>query len=210
MDFHDVRFPAKLSFGATGGPERRTEIVTLSNGFEERNTPWQHSRRRYDAGVGLRSLSDLETLIAFFEERRGQLHAFRWKDWADFRSGLFGHPVGCLDQVIGTGDGETRTFQLAKTYGTGPTAYRRPITKPVVDSIVVGRAGEEIAPGAGVEVDPATGEIVFDAAPAVGALVTAGFEFDVPARFDMDRIDVSIDTFNAGQAPNIPVIEVRL
>ena len=86
MAFHDIRFPANLSFGSVGGPERRTEIVTLANGFEERNTPWAHSRRRYDAGLGLRSLDDVETLIAFFEARGGQLHGFRWKDWSDYKS----------------------------------------------------------------------------------------------------------------------------
>src|SRR3989338_4129989 len=86
MAFHEIRFPTNLSFGALGGPERQTEVVTLANGFEERNTPWEHSRRRYDAGMGLRSLDDVDALIAFFEARRGQLHAFRWKDWADFRS----------------------------------------------------------------------------------------------------------------------------
>ncbi|MFQ3254242.1 MAG: hypothetical protein ACI9U6_002543, partial [Loktanella salsilacus] len=64
MAFHDIRFPANLSFGATGGPERRTEIVTLANGYEERNTPWAHSRRRFDAGVGLRSLDDIAQMTA--------------------------------------------------------------------------------------------------------------------------------------------------
>ena len=73
MGFHEVRFPASLSFGSLGGPERRTDIVTLVNGFEERNSPWAHSRRRYDAGLGLRSLEDVEALLAFFEARRGQL-----------------------------------------------------------------------------------------------------------------------------------------
>ena len=52
MAFHEARFPTNQSFGSVGGPERRTEIVTLANGFEERNTPWAHSRRRYDAGSG--------------------------------------------------------------------------------------------------------------------------------------------------------------
>lgn len=56
MAFHEIRFPADLSFGSLGGPERRTDIVTLSSGFEERNTPWSHSRRRYDAGAGMMSL----------------------------------------------------------------------------------------------------------------------------------------------------------
>ena len=69
MSFHEVRFPANLSFGSVGGPERRTEVVTLTSGFEERNTPWAQSRRRYDAGVGLRSLDDVAALIAFFEAR---------------------------------------------------------------------------------------------------------------------------------------------
>lgn len=210
MAFHDVRFPTKLSFGATGGPERRTEIVTLANGFEERNTPWQDSRRRYDAGVGLRSLSDLETLIAFFEERRGQLHGFRWKDWADYRSGPLDRGVSRGDQIIGTGDGETARFRLAKTYGHGETAYRRPISKPVAGTVLIGVNGVPIEDGAGAAIDHAGGEILFDAAPAPGAIVSAGFEFDVPVRFDMDRIDIALDTFNAGQAPNIPVIEVRL
>jgi uncharacterized protein (TIGR02217 family) len=86
MSFHDVRFPVNLSLGSMGGPERRTEIVTLTNGFEERNTPWAHSRRRYDAGAGMRSLDDIAVLVAFFEARRGMLHGFRWKDWADYKS----------------------------------------------------------------------------------------------------------------------------
>ena len=81
MGFHEIRFPANLSFGSMGGPERRTEVVTLANGFEERNTPWSHSRRRYDAGLGMRSLDDVELMIAFFEARQGQLFGFRWKDW---------------------------------------------------------------------------------------------------------------------------------
>ena len=86
MSFHEIRFPTDLSFGALGGPERRTEIVTLSNGFEERNSPWAGSRRKYDAGIAMRSLEDIEEVIAFFEARQGQLYGFRWKDWSDFKS----------------------------------------------------------------------------------------------------------------------------
>lgn len=210
MAFHEVRFPSDLSFGATGGPERRTEIVTLANGFEERNTPWAHSRHRYDAGLGLRSLPDLEALITFFEERRGQLHAFRWKDWADYRSGPPDRQPGHLDQVIGIGDGKTKRFQLSKSYGTGPTAYVRPIAKPVADSVLVGLDGTAVRIGTDCVVDPTTGQVTFEIAPAASAIVSAGFEFDVPARFDVDRLAISMDTFRAGQAPNIPVVEVRV
>lgn len=80
MNFHDVRFPPSLSFGALGGPQRRTDVVTLANGFEERNTPWAHSRRVYDAGLGMRSIDDVQALTAFFEARYGQMYGFRWKD----------------------------------------------------------------------------------------------------------------------------------
>ena len=197
MAFHEVRFPAALSFGSAGGPERRTEIVTLRNGFEERNTPWQHSRRRYDAGVGLRSLSDLETLVAFFEARRGRLHGFRWKDWADYRSGP--------DAPVGTGDGTTVTFALTKTYASGEESYVRPIAKPVAASVVASVDGQ----AAPVDVDPGTGWITFAAPPAPGAAITASFDFDVPVRFDTDLLQISVETFRAGEVPRVPVVEIR-
>jgi uncharacterized protein (TIGR02217 family) len=207
MAFHEVRFPASLSFGALGGPERRTEIVTLANGFEERNTPWADARRRYDAGMGLRSLDDLETLIAFFEARAGQLHGFRWKDWADFRSAPPSQPVGPLDQALGVGDGVRQVFGLCKAYVSGAQTYLRPIAKPVAGTVRVAVGGSELT--AGWSVDVATGEVSLATPPAVGVAVTAGFEFDVPVRFDTDRIQVSMATFRAGEVPRVPVVEIR-
>jgi len=210
MSFHDVRFPASLSFGSVGGPERRTEIVTLANGFEERNTPWAHSRRRYDAGVGLRSLDDVEALIAFFEARRGQLFGFRWKDWADYKSCAASRPVGPEDQLIGHGDGVTRGFVLAKTYVSGGQSYVRPIAKPVLGTVRVALAGDPKVEGVDWSVDPATGLISFSDPPDIGVPVTAGFEFDVPVRFDTDRIQTSVASFQAGDVPSVPVVEVRI
>lgn len=210
MAFHEVRFPASLSFGSLGGPERRTEIVTLQNGFEERNTPWQHSRRRYDAGVGLRSLDDLEELIAFFEARRGQLHAFRWKDWADFRSCPPSRQPGPLDQFLGTGDGQRRVFGLGKLYRSGSESYLRPVAKPVAGTVTAAIADDPCADGVDFTVDVTTGQVTFAVPPPEGARVTAGFEFDVPVRFDTDRIQVSVASFQAGDVPGVPVVEVRL
>ena len=140
MGFHEVRFPANLSFGSVGGPERRTEVVARSNGYEERNTPWAHSRRRYDAGVAMRGLDDIALLIDFFEARRGQLFGFRWKDWSDFKSCAPSRDPGFRDQRIGTGDGTTTTFQLTKTYQSGLNSYARPIAKPVEGSVLAGVA----------------------------------------------------------------------
>lgn len=210
MAFHDVRFPANLSFGSMGGPERRTEIVALASGFEERNTPWAHARRRYDAGMGLRSLDDLSALIAFFEARAGQLHGFRWKDWSDYKSCLPSRAPGFDDQVIAQGDGVQRVFALTKTYSSGPGRYVRPIAKPVRDSVRAGIGGSELSAGQQYSVDHATGMVSFAAAPPAGVAITAGFEFDVPVRFDTDRIAVSVASFQAGEIPDIPVIEVRV
>jgi uncharacterized protein (TIGR02217 family) len=210
MGFHEVRFPANLSFGSVGGPQRRTEIVTLANGYEERNTPWAHSLRHYDAGVGLRSLDDVGALIAFFEARGGQLYGFRWKDWADYKSCASSADPDFADQVIGVGDGMKRVFQLTKTYRSGEQNYTRPIAKPVAGTVKAALQGVPLADTVGYFVDTETGMVTFVDAPDVGVSVSAGFEFDVPVRFDTDRIQTSVANFKAGSVPQVPVIEVRL
>lgn len=210
MGFHEVRFPANLSFGSVGGPERRTEVVALTNGFEERNSPWAHSRRRYDAGVAVRSLDDIALMIDFFEARRGQLFGFRWKDWSDYKSCKPSGVPGFRDQRIGTGDGETRSFQLTKTYQSGLNTYVRPIGKPVEGTVLAGASVDELVAGVHFDVNYTTGVITFVDPPHVNAEITAGFEFDVPVRFDTDAIQTSVASFQAGEMPNVPVVEIRL
>ncbi|WP_339614372.1 DUF2460 domain-containing protein [uncultured Parvibaculum sp.] len=206
MTFHDIRFPTDLSFGASGGPERRTEIVTLGSGFEERNSPWAQSRRKFNAGLGLRRLDDVHETIAFFEARHGRLYGFRWKDHADWKSCAPGGAVSAMDQTLGTGDGETTRFQLLKAYASGGESYLRRIAKPVAGSVVAAVDGVARA----VTLDAATGEILFDDPPAPGAEVTAGYKFDVPVRFDTDFLDINLAAFEAGSVPDIPVVELRL
>ena len=210
MEFHEIRFPASLSFGSVGGPERRTEVVTLANGFEERNTPWAHSRRRYDAGLGLRSLDDIELLIAFFEARMGQMYGFRWKDWSDFKSSAASRAPTFEDQVIAKGDEAQVSFPLLKTYRSGTHNYVRPITKPVSGTVRVGLAGDEMKEGVDYEVELSTGLLTFQHPPDRDVEITAGFEFDVPVRFDTDHIQTSVASFQAGSVPNVPIIEVRV
>jgi uncharacterized protein (TIGR02217 family) len=210
MAFHDTRFPANLSYGSMGGPHRLTEIVTLANGHEERSTPWAHARRKYDAGFGLRSLDDLETLLAFFEARRGQLHAFRWKDWTDYKSCPLDGVISPLDQRLGVGDGVQTAYQLTKRYASGDEVYLRPIRKPVENTVYVAVGGDPKVLGQEFDVDYSTGVVTFVQAPDIGAEITAGFEFDVPARFDTDNLQTSIAAYNAGELPNVPIIEVRV
>jgi len=210
MSFHEVRFPANLSFGSVGGPERMTDVVALANGFEERNTPWAHSRRRYDAGLGMRSLDDVEILIAFFEARLGQVYGFRWKDWSDFKSCKPSAKPAFDDQVIAVGNGTTEVWPLMKTYRSGAHSYARPITKPVVGTVRVGIEQDELQEGVDYEIDTETGLVTFAHPPDPQMQITAGYEFDVPVRFDTDGIQTSVASFQAGEVPNVPIVEVRV
>ena len=210
MTFHEVRFPTDISLGASGGPMRRTDIVTLGSGHEERNTPWAHSRRRYNAGYGVKSLNDLHDVIAFFEARMGRLYGFRWKDKSDFRSSAPQTAVAPTDQYVGTGDGSTAGFQLIKTYTSGSANYVRVISKPVQNTVRVAADGVELAQGMDFSLDTTTGLATFlpGKIPASGAYITAGFEFDVPVRFDTDYLNIDHTAFHAGDIPNIPIIEI--
>lgn len=211
MNFHDVLFPTAISRGATGGPERKTDVVVLGSGHEERNSRWADSRRSYNAGYGVKTLDDLHAVIEFFEERRGRLYGFRWRDHADFKSCLPQGVPGPMDQVIGVGDGTTAAFQLVKTYGGAHAPWLRTITKPVADSVAVAVDGISVDV-ADFSVEATTGVVTFAAGkiPAAEASVTAGFRFDVPVRFDADALEINLSGFEYGTIPSIPIIEVRV
>jgi uncharacterized protein (TIGR02217 family) len=205
--FHEVSLPWPFALGASGGPGRRVDIVALGSGAEARNTPWAHGRRRYDIGGAVRTLDELHELIAFFEARRGKLHGFRFRDPFDFKSCAPSAAISPSDQMIGVGDGTTAAFALVKAYGEGENAYKRPIRKPVDGSVVVAIDGVQLG-AENFAVDPITGLVTLTAAPAEGAIVSAGFLFDTPVRFDVDRLDLSLDAFGAGRALAVPLVEI--
>jgi len=211
MSFHEIRFPTNVSRGAHGGPERRTDVVVLGSGAEERNARWADSRRIYNAGYGVRTLDDLHAVIAFFEERRGKLHGFRWHDATDFKSCAPEKSPTMLDQLLGSGDGTTGRFNLSKTYGTTFAPYARRITKPVSGSVLVAVAGV-LQPPANMIVDITSGAVIFQPGhiPPAGASVSAGFQFDVPVRFDTDKLEINLSGFRSGAIPSIPLIEIRV
>jgi uncharacterized protein (TIGR02217 family) len=207
MAFDEVRFPDNISRGARGGPQRRTRIVTLASGDEERNAVWANSRRVYDAAYGVRRADDLAAVIAFFEARNGRLRGFRWKDWADYKSCLPSGAPAATDQVIGTGNGTTAAFQLVKTYASGGQSWKRTVLKPVSGKVLI--AANAVALSSGWTVDTTTGIITFSAPPATGVSITAGFEFDVPVRFDTDELPITLDLERMGSIASIPLIEIR-
>lgn len=204
-DFHEVLFPTDIARGARGGPSRLTEIVTLASGREQRNARWADSRRRYEAGLGIRTLDALHAVLSFFEERRGRLIGFRFRDRTDDRSCAPSGQPAPTDQLLGTGDGSRVSFTLRKTYGAA-NPYSRTIAKPVAGSVRLAVAGSEVV--AGVTVDEASGLVTFATPPPAGAAVTAGFLFHVPVRFDTDSLEIDLAAFEAGEVPSCPLIEI--
>lgn len=197
--FHEVRFPPAISRGATGGPAFSTTVVETAAGFERRNVNWSTARGRWNIGTGLRRREAFAETIAFFRARRGRAHGFRFKDWTDFRG---------IAEPIGTGEGTRTLFFLARTYASGGVAPVRPIAKPVAGTVRIYRDGVEALTGWSVDVT--TGLITFAAPPALGVAISADFEFDVPVRFDTDRMDLSLDSYEAGSWADIPVVELRI
>jgi uncharacterized protein (TIGR02217 family) len=207
--YQDVLFPLSIAFGSTITSERKVEVIALASGLEQRNLRLAHSRRSYDVGTGVRSLQDLRTIMEFFEARRGPLTSFRFRDPIDNSSRSDGAVTQSTDQTIGKGDGVTRRFRLTKTYGTGQDAYVRPIKRPVRNSIKVSVNGINYTSSDFI-LDSPTGELVFlpSKIPPQNAIIKAGFEFHVEVRFASETLSANITTFNAGDVPSIPLIEV--
>ncbi|MEL6529416.1 MAG: DUF2460 domain-containing protein, partial [Pseudomonadota bacterium] len=203
--FDDVLYPFALGRNTTVAPEFSTSVTVTASGHEQRNSLWSDARVHFDVGPGIRSETELAELIAFFRGRRGAARGFRISDPFDHSSnGMTGTPTP-LDQLIGTGDGATADFQLIKSYGSGLEPQVRPITRPRAETLLV--SVDSVASSDWVLGEQ--GVIQFATAPAAGAEIRAGFLFDVPVRFAEDRIDVSGVNFAAGEAPSVPLIELR-
>lgn len=203
--FHEVEFPVALALGAVGGPERRTEIVRLASGREQRNARWAGSRRRWEIGNVVMRADASHQLAEFFEARRGRLHGFRFRDPADWKSCPPGSAPAAMDQPLGVGDGETTAFQLVKRYDAGDAAWDRKITKPVAGSVVVAIDG--VATDT-FDLDDTSGVVTFGTAPVEGSVLTAGFSFDTPVRFEMDRLEMAIEGFDAMRVMRGAVVEI--
>lgn len=203
----DRIFPVHVSRGSSGGPDWPAEIVTLSSGREERNTRIAAPLRSYDAAFGVRSPDELYAILTLYYEAMGRLLGFRMLDWTDYRSGPPDRLPASLDQPLGTGDGETRVFQLAKTYGQGATALRRVIAKPFGAILI---AADGVQQMSGHVVDLATGRVHFEQAPAAGRQLTWGGQFHVPVRFDCKLDQVALRSAAIGDIPSILLKELRL
>ncbi len=206
--FDEIELPLRVGYGSSGGPSFSTEIVVIDSGYERRNQNWSQARRVFDARTGVRSASDAGALLNFFHARAGRARGFRLRDWSDFTTASDGISAPTFsDQTIATGDGATMIFQLVKNYVSGGVTHQRVIAKPVAGTVVIGVNG--IQQTTGWSVDTTTGLVTFATAPAAGQSITAGFQFDVPARFDTDQLALSAEN-SAMYKSEIPIVEVRV
>jgi len=182
MGFLSSRFPDRISQGAIGGPTFNTEIAFLPNGKEGRNGTMARARHSYDVGHGIKSEADHGVADEFFRKARGRLHAFRFKDWADYRLST---AQSRLVQITST------TFRISKVYGADEPTFEevRPLTRPVPGTVAVYKDAILVAQGPGsgeCTVNTDTGVVTFGTAPG-GATLSASCQFDVPCRFDFDE-----------------------
>jgi len=199
MAFIEARFPADISYGSAGGPEYSTDIVITQGGYEQRNINWSAARAKFNAAYGVRTQEQLDALIAFFRARKGRADGFRFKDWTDYAA---------TTQLIGTGNGSATQFQLVKYYTSGSVTETRIITKPVSGSMKIYK--NDVLQTTGYSVSTITGVVTFSTAPANGVAITADFEFDVPVRFDTDRLSASLESYGISSVNDIPLVELRV
>lgn len=200
MAFHEIRFPEELSYGLTGGPQFNTSVITVKSGQEQRNQNWETTRYRWDASTAIKTRADMEIISGFFLARRGKLHGFRFKDWADHTT--------YTTQLLGTGNGVLTAFQLVKHYSDIGGSYSRQITKPVSGTVLVYL--NDVLQNSGFTVNTTTGIVTFTSPPGVGVTVKAEFDFDVPVRFDTDELKIQYQAFDQLIVDNIPIVELRI
>ena len=221
-----IRLPPDIERGVTGGPRFNTTVLPLDSGYEQRNVNWSQVRGEWDAGYGLMykfndgdlTKADLNVVLSIFYICQGKANSFRFKDWADFEIGYEdGSEVGVSAQFLAYGDGTTKAFSAFKRYTIGNFAYDRTITKLVNGTVKVYLEGVLLTEGVDYTVNYDTGVITFTVAPAATGgsgplgeeVVTFRAEFDVHVRLDTDDLKLSMEIFNAGSWPNIPLVELR-
>jgi uncharacterized protein (TIGR02217 family) len=217
MGIVETNFPDNIAYGSQSGPSFNTSIVRTTSGRETRNARWQVPLRQLNVKYGIRSIADLHTVIEFYNARRGPHIGFRIKDFLDYSTDPNHTPESSApdfeDVVIGTGDGSTTEFQLVKKYTDAGETTTYNIEKPVSGTIVVGVNGVEKTITTDFTVSTVTGVVTFLVAPPLGEDVTAGCDYDIPARFgkevDLNGLLASIDGIEYGSIPDIPIVELR-
>lgn len=198
-NFHEIRFPADISYKAESKKTFLTNIAELVGGFEQRNISQTTPRTSYVIKFNSITSGQAEKIRDFFIARKGRAYGFRFKDWQDFQA---------KNQNIGVGDGVTKDFQIIKTYADEIENYDRTITKPVENSVSIYL--DDALQTSGFTINYTNGIISFSTAPANGKTISISFDFDVPVRFAKDEFEFSLESFSKGSLSEIELVEVRI
>lgn len=173
-EFLDARLELHKNYGATFGPRYSTAVSTQSDGKEYRRALWDQPLIYATIGDRQVDSADLSYLLQFHEQSMGAFRGFRLRDWTDYRV------VEGQGSLWGNGQG---AFQMYKKYSFGGVETYRPLTKIVAGTTKLFANGVE--QGGGWSVDNGTGVI----STGIGGTLTFTCEFDVPVRFEQDKID---------------------
>lgn len=184
MAYINTRLSECVAYGFAGGPEWSTQVVLLDNGRETRNAQWLYPRCRYSAQYMNLREEDRDEILDAFYSCRGQLHAFRFKDWNDFQG-----TAQPFVQINGV-------WKMAKTRYFGSESSTRLIQAPVSGTIA-------LSGGSLLNLDYTTGIYNGNAS----GLTWTG-DFDVWVRFTSDYNAFTIGSWNAHSA-DIELVEVR-
>jgi uncharacterized protein (TIGR02217 family) len=200
LDFvESPRFDETISYGSTGGPGFKTFIFEGDSGIEGSVQNWEVVKGRWNLEKAINDKSDFDVVRAFFYNMRGKARGFRFKDHFDY--------IATDEPCSGLVNGVNRDFKLVKRYTSGSLSFDRRIFKPINGTLSMKVDGS----AAGVtSVDYTTGDVRLAAAPTIGQVVTASFQFDVPVRFDVDELLASYEGFQLQTWSGIALVELIL
>ena len=213
MTFHNVRLPTGYQYSSQFGAGFQTVIQQTASGHEVRIARQSQGKHRFRLRKQLQGNAEMAALKDFGVRMRGALDSFRVKDVSDFTTAADGVSAHLITDVqIGNGDGSKQAYQLVKWYNFGLTgAYPRTMTLPVAGTVLVAVGAAPQTLGVDFTLTDPGGVITFTVAPGLGVPITAGFEFDVPARFEktMDQwTSISSDGTNLWSLPTLDLVEV--
>jgi uncharacterized protein (TIGR02217 family) len=182
--FIDLEFPRRIAMGAVRTPAWSTDLQVVRSGRTTSNENWANARHSYDVALAVRTATDYSIVLDHFHSARGRANFFLFKDFLDYR-------VEQPNGVLLNNSGSPGEYHLAKTYGTGPTAWTRRITRPRQGYVTVYRTRAGSTTEIAVSIDYQTGELGITG-DIVGDTYSWSGQFYVPVRYGSDEMPAMV------------------
>lgn len=208
MGFHeDARFPTKLAAGSRFGQRHHTSVVSNQSAYSQRTPKLDMPLIVADVSSALTSTDGANELLRFFTARQGATYGFRFPHPFDRSSAANDRSddIANTNQRLGIGDGATRRFQIRKSVSSGGITRLKTITKPVAGTVIA--AIDRIATTA-FDADPTTGEVLFFSPPQLDSVITCGYLYDIPMRFDESVEESMMIGYQPADNALMPTVEL--